>query len=94
MTAVGAQRTGTPSSPASYPGKGGTNPVPRLIGVEALAAWLDVEIVFVRRLVAERRIPFVKIGRYVRFDPDEVAAWINGQRVGICEPRSGRRGRR
>ncbi len=34
-----------------------------------------------RRLIAERRIPFVKIGRFVRFDPEEIAAWIDGQRV-------------
>ena len=30
----------------------------RLIDSEAMAPWLGVEIVFVRRLVAERRIPF------------------------------------
>jgi excisionase family DNA binding protein len=93
MTASSAQRTGTPSSAATYPTKDGINPTRRLIGVEGLAAWLDVEIVFVRRLVAERRIPFLKIGKYVRFDPVEVSAWINDQRVGVFQPRSGPRGR-
>ncbi|MGO8873191.1 MAG: helix-turn-helix domain-containing protein [Acidimicrobiales bacterium] len=53
----------------------------RFLDVEGLAGWLGVEVVFVRRLVAERRIPFVKIGRFVRFDPEEIAAWIDGQRV-------------
>ena len=42
---------------------------------------MGIDVVFVRRLVAERRIPFVKIGRLVRFDPEEIAAWIDGQRV-------------
>jgi excisionase family DNA binding protein len=51
------------------------------LNVEELAGWLGVEVVFVRRLIAERRIPFVKIGRFVRFDPEEIAAWIDGQRV-------------
>jgi excisionase family DNA binding protein len=46
-----------------------------------VAEWLGVEVVFVRRLVAERRIPFVKIGKFVRFDPAEVLTWIDGQRV-------------
>jgi excisionase family DNA binding protein len=46
-----------------------------------VAEWLGVEVVFVRRLVAERRIPFLKIGKFVRFDPAEVSAWIDGQRV-------------
>jgi len=52
-----------------------------------------VEIVFVRRLVAERRIPFLKIGKYVRFDPDELAAWLDAQRVGADKERTARRGR-
>ena len=65
-----------------------SNPVRRraatrapLLDVEGLAEWLGVEVVFVRRLVAERRVPFVKLGKFVRFDPDEVASWIDGQRV-------------
>jgi excisionase family DNA binding protein len=51
-----------------------------------------VEVVFVRRLVAERRIPFLKIGKYVRFDSDEVALWIDAQRVAVhrARPRQGR----
>jgi excisionase family DNA binding protein len=65
-----------------------------LIDVEALAAWLGVEIVFVRRLVAERRIPFLKIGKFVRFDPPEVARWIDDQRVDTYKERSARRDRR
>ena len=65
-----------------------SNPVRReaatrvpLLDVEGLAEWLGVEVVFVRRLVAERRIPFVKIGKFVRFDPGEVSVWIDRQRV-------------
>jgi len=65
----------------------------RLIDCEALASWLGVEIVFVRRLVAERRIPFVKIGKFVRFDPDEVAMWIDDQRIVALRAGSRRSGR-
>jgi excisionase family DNA binding protein len=36
---------------------------------------------FVRRLVEERRVPVVKLGRLVRFDPVEVEAWIGASRV-------------
>ena len=64
-----------------------------LIDIEALATWLGVEVVFVRRLVAERRIPFLKIGKFVRFDPDEVSRWIDDQRVGIYKERSAHCGR-
>ena len=65
----------------------------RLIDSEALASWLGVEIVFVRRLVAERRIPFLKIGKFVRFDPDEVAMWIDDQRIAAVRAGPGRSGR-
>ena len=40
-----------------------------LIDCDRLALWLGVEVGFVRRLVAERRIPFIKVGKFVRFDP-------------------------
>ena len=34
-----------------------------------------------RRAVAQRRIPFVKIGHYVRFVPEELDAFIERNRV-------------
>jgi excisionase family DNA binding protein len=65
---------------------------PSLLDVEGLANWLGVEVVYVRRLVSERRIPFLKVGKYVRFDPDEVAGWVDGLRVEPT-PRSAARNR-
>ena len=52
-----------------------------LIDVPELAAELGVKISYVRRLVHERRIPYVKVGRLVRFDPIEVNAWLAEGRV-------------
>jgi excisionase family DNA binding protein len=46
-----------------------------------VARLLGVEERFVRRLVAERRISYFKVGRYVRFDVAEVTAWLERQRV-------------
>jgi len=37
---------------------------------------LGVPVRFVRRLVAERRVRFVKLGRYVRFDPADLDALV------------------
>jgi hypothetical protein len=34
--------------------------------------------------VFERRIPFLKLGSLVRFDPDDVAAWLSTLRVDVC----------
>ena len=52
-----------------------------LIDIGALALHLDVTERFIRRLVEERRIPFCKIGKFVRFHPDDVNAWIAANRV-------------
>lgn len=48
------------------------------IGV--VASRLGVQVRHVRRLVAERRIPFIKWGHLLRFDPAEVEVWLDGAR--------------
>lgn len=53
-----------------------------LVAVDDAAARLGVSVRFVRRLVAERRIPFVKVGKFVRFDPADLEEWIDDHRVG------------
>lgn len=52
-----------------------------LLGVRELADRLGTSERFVRRLVAERRMPFLKVGRFVRFDPRDVDAWLVEHRV-------------
>lgn len=51
-----------------------------LLDLPAVARRLGVGERHVRRLVAERRIPFVKWGHLLRFDPDDLAAWIEAHR--------------
>jgi len=53
---------------------------PRLLNISELAALLGVNTRHVRRLVAERRIPFIKWGHLIRFDPVEVRHWIDAYR--------------
>jgi excisionase family DNA binding protein len=45
--------------------------------VEAVARRLGVQVRHVRRLVAERRIPFIKWGHLLRFDPAEIEHWLD-----------------
>lgn len=54
-----------------------------LLSVDDVAERLGVPIRFVRRLVDERRIPFYKIGRYVRFEPDDVEQFIADGRIDL-----------
>ena len=48
--------------------------------IPTVAKRLGMTTRFVRRLVQERRIPYIKLGRPVRFDPAEIEAWLNDQR--------------
>lgn len=53
---------------------------PELIDIEAVAKLLGVGERYVRRMVAERQIEFVKIGHYVRFDLEVVRKWVEERR--------------
>ena len=51
-----------------------------LMDVPALAERLGVNERHIRRLVAERRVPFVKWGHLIRFDPVEIDEWLDENR--------------
>lgn len=51
------------------------------MNIDQVAERLGVSVRHMRRLVAERRVPFVKWGHLLRFDPDEVDRWIEGYAV-------------
>jgi excisionase family DNA binding protein len=55
----------------------------RLLDIEGVAERCGVRVRFIRRLVAERRIPYIKLGHLLRFDPDEITAWLDSQRVEV-----------
>ena len=57
-----------------------------MLTVEEVAQRLGTPVRFVRRLVAERRIRFYKIGKYVRFRPDDLAAYIRSGQVDPIRP--------
>jgi len=45
----------------------------------------------IRRLVTERRIPYLKVGRFVRFDPEILSVWLQERRVDVYVPTARRR---
>ena len=64
----------TTSKPSTTP------PLGRLLTITEVADALGVDVRHVRRLVHERRIPFIKWGHLLRFDPVEIAAWVDAYR--------------
>ena len=53
---------------------------PELIDIARLADLLGVGERYVRRMVAERRVPTVKVGRLVRFDLADIRQWLEERR--------------
>ncbi len=60
--------------------------LPVLVDAEAVATALGITSRHVRRLVTERRIPFVRVGHFIRFDPFELAGWVDQHRVAVFQP--------
>ncbi len=53
----------------------------RLLTPADVAERLNVNLRFVRRLCHERRLPYLKVGRLVRFVDADVTAWLATQRI-------------
>jgi excisionase family DNA binding protein len=53
----------------------------RLLTVETAADRMSTSLRFVRRLIAERRIEFVKVGRHVRISEMALAQFIESGRI-------------
>jgi excisionase family DNA binding protein len=53
----------------------------QLIDIAQLAELLGVTVRHIRRLVAERRIQYVKVGKFVRFDPADVRSYVLSSKV-------------
>ena len=56
--------------------------VDELLTAEEVAERLRTTPRFVRRLVAERRIGFIKVGKFVRFSVSDVEQYLAAGRVG------------
>jgi excisionase family DNA binding protein len=55
--------------------------IPQLLTIDQLAERLGITARHVRRLVGERRLPYYKVGRLVRFDPAEISQWLQTRRI-------------
>ncbi len=71
--------------------------LPELWNIDRLAAYLGAPKAFVFRLTREHRIRFLKVGKELRFRPEDVAAYLEAESVpavaSAAEPVRPRRGR-
>jgi excisionase family DNA binding protein len=59
--------------------------------VDEAAEYLGTTVRFIRRIIAERRIPFHKVGRHVRLKIDDLEAFAEAGRVEAFDRASVRR---
>ena len=60
-----------------------------LLDITGVAERLGVRARYVRRLVAERRIPYIQLGHLLRFDPAQIDEWLDRARVDETLPTTG-----
>jgi excisionase family DNA binding protein len=61
----------------------------KLLTVEEAAARLGTSTRFVRRLVFERRIAYIKVGRHVRIVEDDLVGFVAAGRVDALRREAG-----
>ena len=67
---------------------------PQTLDVSQAACYLGITDRFVRKLIEQRRIAFLKVGRLVRFRADDLDAYLDSCRVEALDPVASRRRRR
>lgn len=66
--------TTTNTPPTAIPG--------RLLDYEEVADWLHTSVRHLRRLVDENRIPYLKVGHYIRSDQGMISDWLEDHQHG------------
>lgn len=56
--------------------------LPRLMTLSEVATLLQLNERTIRRLVAGRRLPCLRLGRQLRFDPRALTAWLRAREEG------------
>jgi len=55
----------------------------RLINDKEVAGMLGIGLSTLQRWKAKRVIPFIKIGKTVKYSPSEIMAWLENQKVAV-----------
>ena len=58
-------------------------PTEQLWTVEQVAEFCQVKPSVVRYWIQQRQIPFLRLGKFVRFDPMEVRGWVGKRKHGV-----------
>ena len=55
----------------------------RFIGIKELAEYVDIKKKTIYSWVNQRKIPYVKVGRLIRFDWKEINEWLENNSITV-----------
>jgi excisionase family DNA binding protein len=71
---------------SEHPGGSGTDDrghaLPQLLTLTEVATLLKLNERTIRRMISTRRLPCVRIGRQLRFDPEALSRWLQAREEG------------
>lgn len=56
-----------------------------LLKIRDVARMLKLQPWVIYKMVKENSIPVIRIGRNVRFDPDDIGRWIDSQKQAVAD---------
>lgn len=56
-----------------------------LLTIEDVCKMLNIKESHLRSLIFKNEIPFLKVGRLVRFDIEDILVWVNKKNIDIDE---------
>lgn len=57
----------------------------RLLDIHQLSQQLGISVNTVYSWVNQKKIPYVKVGRLLKFDQNDINAWLAGRKVKVQE---------
>jgi excisionase family DNA binding protein len=70
----------------SAPAEAHPNRRRRLLRLREVAEYLGLSLDTVHRMCRDGRLPYVRIGRRIRIEPEELARWVAQHRCGYDPP--------
>ena len=63
-------------------------PQKRFLGIKELSEYLGLPVSTLYQWTHQRKIPYLKMGRLVKFDLEEIEIWLKKKRVKVYEYKS------
>ena len=54
-----------------------------LMSVQELSNYLNVDISWIYERTSKKTMPFIKVGKYVRFSKEQIDQWLESQTVSV-----------